>query len=63
MGWVKHNFIIVTHYNFNELVVARELAMELFNLDEFPREINLVSEILQSVANNYYSFFCELRWI
>lgn len=56
-GWIKHNFIIVNHDNLDELKEVREMAIQLFNIDEFSREINLVSEILQSVSNSYFSFF------
>lgn len=57
MGWIKHNYFIVTHYNLDEISAARDCAIKTFNLDVFPREVNLVSEILGSVSNSYFSFF------
>ncbi|WP_218231624.1 hypothetical protein [Paenibacillus chitinolyticus] len=57
MGWKKHHFIIVTHYNLKEISEVHSKAIELFNLDEFPLKTNLVSDILPSIAHSQFSFF------
>lgn len=57
MGWIRHHYIMVTHYGLEEIKLAHEKAKEMFNLSkEFGKEINLVSEILESVTNQYYTF-------
>ncbi|TVX85588.1 hypothetical protein [Paenibacillus agilis] len=57
MGWISHNFIIVTHDKLEEINEVRNLAIQLFNVDQFPLKTNLVSEILPSIAQNAFSFF------
>lgn len=56
MGWERHHFIIVTHYDEDEIREAHKKAKELFNLDKFPEPVNLVTEVIQSIANKQFTF-------
>lgn len=40
MGWIRHHYIMVTHYDLKEIKLAHEKSKEMFNLSkEFGKEI------------------------
>ena len=49
MGYIAHHAIVVTSWSKDCIKVAHEKATEIFN--------GLVSEIIQTKANSYFSFF------
>jgi len=49
MGYMRHHAIVVTSFNDTEINKAHEKAKYYFG--------NLVSEIIESSINGYYSFF------
>ena len=56
MGYFEHKTIVVTGegYHFEN---AYKKAKELFKVDDEGREVNMVSNIVGTGMNQYYSFF------
>jgi hypothetical protein len=61
MGYIKHNTIIVTGWQNEKVLESRNKAIEIFgkNFDQEPnvKGGELVSEIIEGVANGQLSFF------
>ncbi len=63
MGYIKHHTIIVTHYEYEEIVEVHKKAKEIFEKNfenetyEKPFGSKLVSEIIKGLANYQNSFF------
>lgn len=49
MGYMRHHVIIVTSWNLQQIVEARETALDMFNIHQ-------VSQLIYSPVNNYNTF-------
>jgi hypothetical protein len=50
MGYIAHNAIVVTSYDYKSIVAAQQKAFAIFGF-------SLVSSLVASSANSYQSFF------
>lgn len=56
MGTIKHNSIVVTHWDKELLVKAHSIALEIFK-KKFGEHCSLVSNVCEGVVNSGGSFF------
>jgi hypothetical protein len=56
MGYIKHNAIIVTSFDLDQIKQCHKNAIDIF-FDDHLKAAPLVSDILEGVINNQYSIF------